>query len=74
MTLPSSTVVAIGGVDEAGADVDGGKTMTNPRRPLFEEMSVFLRYFSVWETETWALALRSKETFLEEGWCRRLRG
>ena len=73
MTLPSFTVVAIGGVDAAAVEGDGGKTMTNPRRPLFGEVSVFLRYFSVWETEIWVLPLRSKETFLEEGWCRTLR-
>ena len=60
-------MVAIGSVDEAVVDVDGAKTMTKPRCPLFGEMSVFLRYFSVSETETWVLALRSKEAFFRRG-------
>ena len=43
MTLPSSIMVAIGGVDEAVVAVDGGKTMTKARCPLFDEENMFLR-------------------------------
>ena len=51
-------MVATGSVDDVVVEVDGGKTMTKPRRPLFGELIEFLRYFSVWETETWVSALK----------------
>lgn len=70
MTLPSSIVVGLGGADGVVFEGDGGKTITKARFPLFGEVNIFRRYFSVWATETCGLDLRSEGGYLVVAWCR----